>query len=602
MRIEDYGFLSDTETAALVGKNGSIDWLCMPRFDSPACFAQIVGDAENGFWQVAPSEEVTQTSRQYRDGTLILETEFTTAGGKARLVDCMPVRDDYPDVVRVVEGLEGEVAMRMQLSMRFDYGNIVPWVQRDDGEIIAIAGPNGLVLRSDVPTRGEGLTTVAEFRVGKGETVAFVLTWFPSHRPTPGTTKTSRSLAKTERFWRKWSKRAHRCAPWDEAVKRSLLVLKGLTYAPTGGIVAAPTTSLPEKIGGSRNWDYRFCWLRDATFTLYALLDSGYTEEAEAWRDWLVRTVAGSADQLQIVYGAAGERDLRESEISHLAGYENSRPVRIGNGAVNQFQLDVYGEVMDVLHLSRREGIEPDEWSWRLQLQLVDFVMSRWREPDEGIWEVRGGPRHFTHSKVMAWVALDRAVKGAEDFGLCGDAKKWRSVRDEIHREICARGFNEERGSFTQSFGCDGLDASLLMIPLVGFLPPEDYRVRATVEAIAKELMCDGFVMRYHPDDSGPVDGLTPGEGAFLPCSFWLADCLNLMGRRDEAVELFERLLSLRNDLGLLAEEYDPQAKRQLGNFPQAFSHVALVNTASNLGRSKGPAKSRAQRNGDGAK
>jgi GH15 family glucan-1,4-alpha-glucosidase len=593
MRIEDYGFLSDTESAALVGLDGSIDWLCLPRFDSGAFFARLLGGHDNGYWQIAPKDAVTRTRRRYRGDTLILETEFETADGCVRLIDSMPLRDEFPDVVRIVEGVRGCVEMEMTLVIRFDYGRILPWVQHENGGIIATAGPDALILRSDVKTHGRGFTTVAEFSVAAGDSKAFVLTWFPSHKEPPAAVKSAVSLRRTEEFWTEWAARAKPAEEWRDAVVRSLVVLKGLTFAPTGGIVAAATTSLPESLGGTRNWDYRYCWLRDATFTLYSLLDAGYTEEAAAWRNWLLRAIAGSPAQMQILYGAAGERTLLEYELPHLAGYEHSRPVRIGNAASEQFQLDVYGEVLDAMHQARRAGLEPNASAWQLERQLVKYVIGHWSDPDEGIWEVRGPRRNFTHSKMMAWVAMDRAVKAVEKFGLKGDAIAWRKVRDQIHREVCARGFNEKKGAFVQYFDGDQLDASLLLMPLVGFLPPTDPRVRSTIDAIQRELCVDGFVLRYRPENS--ADGLPPGEGAFLPCSFWLVDCLNATGRRDEARELFERLLSLRNDLGLIAEEYDPREKRQVGNVPQAFTHVALVNSASNLGKSHGPAHQRSK-------
>lgn len=597
MKIEDYGFLSDTETAALVGRDGSIDWLCMPRFDSPACFARLLGDEENGYWRISPRHPVRHTQRQYRGDTLILETEFQTDEGRVRLIDTMPLRDETPDIVRIVEGLEGSVEMVMKMVVRFDYGEVVPWVQHHDGGIVAKAGPDGLILRSDVETHGENLSTVAEFTVQRGERIAFVLTWFPSHLPPPGTIKSEKSLAQTEEFWREWSQQCESDNPWSEAVRRSLLVLKGLTYAPTGGIVAAPTTSLPERIGGERNWDYRYCWLRDATFTLLSLIAAGYTEEAAAWRDWLLRAAAGSPEQMQILYGVSGERRLHEYELTHLKGYENSLPIRIGNAAHEQFQLDVYGEVLDALYQARKAGLPTDEFALGLERHLVEFVIKNWREPDEGIWEVRGGRQNFTHSKMMAWVALDRAVRGAKAHGHNGDLRKWESARDEIHREVCARGFHFRKDAFTQSFDSDLLDASLLVMPLVGFLPIEDPRVQGTVRAIERELMVDGFVMRYDARRARPVDGLTCGEGAFLPCTFWLADCLHLMGRHTDAIDIFERLLSLRNDLGLLAEEYDPHQGIMLGNFPQAFTHVGLVNTAANLGESQNPCRTRRSKN-----
>jgi GH15 family glucan-1,4-alpha-glucosidase len=593
MRIEDYGFIGDMETGALVGKNGSIDWLCLPRFDSPACFAALLGTAENGFWQIAPAAPY-RGSRQYRGESLILETDFETEEGAVRLIDFMPPRDDQPDLVRIVEGIRGRVSMKMTLVVRFDYGQAIPWVRRRDGGIEAVAGPDAVWLQSDVETHGEGLHTVARFDVEAGQRVAFVLTWHPSHQARPGKRNAGKRLQETEKFWDRWANGHVNRGDLQEDEMRSLLVLKGLTYAPTGGVLAAATTSLPEQVGGVRNWDYRFCWLRDATFTLYALLNAGYTGEACAWCDWLLRAVAGDPAQLQTMYGVAGERRLLEFELPHLAGYEGSRPVRVGNAASSQFQLDVYGEVIDSLHQARRAGIKSGDSAWALQRHLIEFVANHWKEPDEGIWEVRGPRRDFTHSKVMAWVALDRAVKAAEGYNLPGDPGKWRGVRDAIHREICARGFNSRRGAFTQFFGSDLLDASTLMLPLVGFLPVNDPRILGTIEAIRRELMVGGYVLRYQTDSSGAVDGLPLGEGAFLPCSFWLADCLYLSGRQDEALELFERLRAVRNDLGLFAEEYDPGAGRLTGNFPQAFTHVAFANSARNLRRSGGPAEERA--------
>ena len=591
MRIEDYGFLSDTETAALVSRDGSIDWLCMPRFDSGACFARLLGTDENGYWKINPKGEVLKASRRYRGDTLILEMEFETAEGCVRLTDCMPLRDEFPDIVRTVEGVRGQVEMEMCLVLRFDYGRLVPWVRRVEGGITAMAGPDATILRSDVELHGQELSTVANFTLRAGESKAFVLTWYPSHKPPPEAENSAESLRRTEEYWTKWSNHARPAEEWRDAVVRSLLVLKGLTYAPTGGIVAAATTSLPEQVGGTRNWDYRFCWLRDATFTLYSLLDAGYKRDAEAWRNWLLRAVAGSPAQMQTLYGVGGQRPSLEYELPYLAGYAGSRPVRVGNAAAQQFQLDVYGEVIDVMHQTRRLGLEVDPNAWHLERCLVKFVAEHWEEPDMGIWEVRGPPRHFTHSKILAWVAMDRAVQACEKFGLVGHVEQWRAVRDRIHAEICARGYNQKIGAFVQSLDSDKLDASLLMMPLVGFLPASDPRVLSTITAIEKNLMSGGFVLRYHTDTE--VDGLPQGEGAFLPCSFWLVDCMNLSGRYDEAREMFERLLSLRNDLGLLSEEYDPRTRRLVGNFPQAFSHVALLNSASNLGKHRGPAQDR---------
>ena len=533
----------------------------------------------------SPSEKIDKLSRRYRGDTLIVETEIETESGAVRLIDFMPPRGKNPDLVRIVEGLRGEVRMKMELIIRFEYGSVIPWVRKAHDGLEAIAGPDGLILRTPVETQGKDLTTVAEFSVKKGERIPFVLTWFESHEEPPRAINPEHALRDTEKYWSEWAKRCRHKGPWAEAVVRSLITLKGLTYAPTGGIVAAATTSLPEKIGGVRNWDYRICWLRDATFTLYALMQAGYREEAEAWREWLLRAIAGSASQMQIMYGVRGERRLEEYEIPWLAGYENSKPVRVGNAASQQFQLDVYGEVLGAMHYAHEAGIENRETDWRLQVELVEFLESNWDQPDEGIWEVRGGRKHFTHSKMMAWLAFDRAVKLVEKCGCSGDqhVDRWKKIRDQIHAEVCERGYDTGKKAFTQVYGSDALDASLLMMPLTGFLPATDERVRGTIEAIERELMQDGFVLRYRPQEEG-VDGLPGGEGVFLPCSFWLADCLHLTGRKKEARELFERLLVLRNDLGLLSEEYDPVAKRQLGNFPQAFTHVALVNSAGILG------------------
>jgi GH15 family glucan-1,4-alpha-glucosidase len=594
MRLEDYGFVGDTHTGALIGNNGSIDWLCTPRFDSDACFAALLGEEKNGCWQISPREPVLSVKQSYQGETLVLETVFETANGAVRLIDFMPPRGKYRDVVRIVEGIHGQVEMEMKLIVRFDYGLTVPWVQRSEEGLTAVAGPNALMLRSDVHTFGQDLKTMAHFTVAKGDRKSFVLTWYPSHDPQPEPVQAWLSLVETLNYWRDWSARCTYRGEWREAVVRSLLTLKALTYAPTGGIVAALTTSLPEKIGGVRNWDYRFCWLRDATFTLYSLMQGGYTEEAAAWSNWLLRAVAGDSAQLQIMYGAAGERRLVEIQLSHLAGYEKSSPVRIGNAASEQLQLDVYGEVMDAMHLGREMKIASAPIHWHLQKHLVDFVEANWMKPDEGIWEIRGPRRHFTHSKLMTWVAMDRAVRAVEEFGLEGDVERWRKVRQTIHDEVCTEGYHAERKAFTQFYGSDKLDASLLMMPLVGFLPATDERVRSTVERIEQELVVDGFVQRYHPEESVSVDGLPPGEGSFLPCSFWLVDCLHLMGREDEARALFERLLAARTSLGLLSEEYDTARHRLIGNFPQAFSHVGLINTARNLSPKLGPAEHRA--------
>jgi GH15 family glucan-1,4-alpha-glucosidase len=591
LRIEDYGLIGDTQTAALVGRDGSIDWLCLPHFDSSACFAALLGSPLNGRWLIAPEDPVLAVRRRYRPDTLVLEAEFETGSGCMRLVDFMTPRDTEPDLIRIVEGVRGTTRVQMELVMRFDYGWVTPWVRRIDNHLRAIAGPDALSLWTDVPMYGKDLTTRAEFTVREGDRVPFLLMWHPSHVSSPPPFDPLRALDDTTRWWQEWSSRCTYEGPWREHVMRSLITLKALTYAPTGGLVAAPTTSLPEEIGGVRNWDYRYCWLRDATFTLYALMIGGYTEEAAAWRNWLLRAAAGDPSTLHIMYGTRGERRLPELELPWLPGYEGSSPVRTGNAAVDQLQLDVFGEVMDALHVARRVGLPPDPDAWALQRALVKYLESIWAQPDEGIWEVRGPRRHFTHSKVMAWVAFDRAVRAVELHGLDGPVERWRQVRAEIHEEVCQRGYDAERNTFTQSYGSSELDASLLMIPLVGFLPASDTRVRGTVVQIERHLVSDGFVRRYIPHES--VDGLPGREGAFLACTFWLADNYQLQGRHDEARRLYERLLGLCNDLGLLAEEYDPAAKRQLGNFPQAFSHVMLINTARNLSWHHGPAEER---------
>jgi GH15 family glucan-1,4-alpha-glucosidase len=584
-KIEDYAFLSDTQTGALVSRDGCVDWLCFPRFDSPACFASLLGEKKNGHWRFFPEGKIDKTRRCYRGDALILETEIETKSGAVRLIDFMPPRGTNPDLIRIIEGIEGEVRMKMELIIRFEYGLVIPWVRRAHDGLEAIAGPDGLILRTPVETRGEDLSTVADFTVKTGERIPFVLTWFASHEEPPRPVNAEHALRDTKKFWGDWAGGCRYPGPWKDAVVRSLIVLKGLTYAPTGGLVAALTTSLPEQIGGVRNWDYRYCWLRDATFTLLTLMQVGYRDEAKSWREWLLRAIAGSAAQMQIMYGVHGERRLDEWEVPWLAGYEKSAPVRIGNAASNQFQLDVFGEVLLAMHETHVSGLETDESDWALQRQLMRFLESNWHEPDEGIWEVRGGRKQFTHSKMMAWVAFDRAVKLAERCapGAADDMARWKKIRDQIHREVCELGYNSSKKAFTQFYGSDALDASLLMMPRVGFLPPSDARVRGTIEAIARELMQDGLVMRYRVEE-GHVDGLPGGEGTFLPCSFWLANGLHFIGRTEEAKELFERLLTLRNDLGLCSEEYDPIAKRQLGNFPQAFTHLALVNSARILG------------------
>ncbi len=588
-RIEDYALIGDEQTAALVGRDGSIDWLCLPRFDSGACFARLLGDEENGHWRIAPegAEGRPCTRRAYRPDTLVLDTEWDTPEGSVRVTDLMPQRDRAPDLVRIVEGLSGRVTVRSTLRLRFDYGSIVPWMRRSDGHRVAVAGPDSVWVRSEPPVRtwGERLRTHAQFTVGPGEKVAFVLTWHPSHDPRPPLIDPYQALEHSVTDWRAWAARCRYAGPHRDAVVRSLITLKALTYAPTGGIVAAPTTSLPEEPGGVRNWDYRYCWLRDSTLTLGALLSAGYQDEAEAWRDWLLRAVAGNPADLQIMYGLAGERRLPEYELPWLSGFAGSAPVRIGNDAVKQLQLDVYGEVLDSLYLARRSGLPSKPHMWAMQRALLDFLRRSWRRPDEGLWEVRGGRRHFVHSKVMVWVAADRAVRTLEaDPSLRGDPEGWQALREEVHREVCEKGYDPERNTFTQSYGSRELDAALLLIPRVGFLPPDDPRVTGTVDAVRAELGEGGGLLRRYSSDTSSVDGLPGGEGAFLVCSFWLADALHLTGRTEEARELFDRLVGLANDVGLLAEEYrvdgDPAVGRHLGNFPQAFSHIGLVNTA----------------------
>jgi GH15 family glucan-1,4-alpha-glucosidase len=591
--IEDYALISNIRGAALVGRNGSIDWLCLPRFDSPACFAALLGRPENGRWLLAPADDGAQVQRRYRPHALVLETEYRTRDGVVRLTDCMPSLDGRCEVVRLVQGISGRVPMRMELVIRFGYGRVVPWVRRVGDSLIATAGPDSLRLRASVATAGEGMTTVARFEVGPGDSVPFVLTYFPSHEAPPLAVDPHAAVAATETSWGEWCRKSTYEGAWPEAVGTSLMVLKALTYAPTGGIVAAATTSLPEFIGGTRNWDYRFCWLRDATLTLYALLSAGYRREADDWREWLLRAAAGRPQDLQVLYGVAGERELPERTLDWLDGYAGSTPVRSGNAAAQQLQLDIYGEIIDTLHVGRAAGLQPHEAAWDLQCVLLDFLESNWMQPDNGIWEMRGPPQHFTHSKVMAWLAFDRAIKAVEKTPLGGPVARWRGLREQIHHEVCTRGYDAGRGMFVQHYGSRHTDASLLMLPLVGFLPATDARVQSTLAAIERDLTVDGLVRRY-ATESG-VDGLAPGEGVFLPCSFWLADNYALCGRRDEAVALFERLLSLRNDVGLLAEEYDPRARRQLGNFPQAFTHVGLVNTACNLSRLDGPGDHRSQ-------
>jgi GH15 family glucan-1,4-alpha-glucosidase len=582
--IEDYALIGDLQTGALVSRYGAVDWLCFPRFDSGALFAALLGTPENGHWTIQPHGEFRPLSRRYRDDTLVLESELETDTGVVRLIDFMPPRETNPDLVRIVEGVRGRVDMRMELVLRFDYGSIVPWVRTLEGTLVAIAGPDAVLLRTPVEQEGRDMRTYAEFSVGEGDRVPFVLRWFPSDQTPPEPIEPERALEETVAFWEEWAAVCKFEGRWHDAVHRSLLTLKALTYAPTGGIVAAPTTSLPEWIGGVRNWDYRFCWLRDATLTLLALIRGGYVDEAGAWRDWLLRAIAGSPDDLQIMYGVAGERRLTEIELDWLDGYEGSRPVRIGNGASGQRQLDVYGEVVDAFYQARRQGLAPSDDAWRLTCRLIDWLESGWQEPDEGIWEVRGPRRHFTHSKVMAWVAFDRAIKMVERIGRDGPVDRWKSIRREIRREVLEHGYDADRGTFVQFFGSDRLDASCLLIPLVGFLPATDERVVGTVRAIEQDLVRGGFVERYRADEeNADVDGLPPGEGVFLPCSFWLAAVLHQQRRCDEAVALYDRLLALRNDVGLISEEYDPERGRLVGNFPQAFTHIGIVETAFTL-------------------
>jgi GH15 family glucan-1,4-alpha-glucosidase len=598
MRIEDYALIGDCETAALVGRDGSIDWLCWPRFDSDACFAALLGNSDHGRWLIQP-DTPARVSRRYLPDTLILETRFTTDTGSVLLLDFMPPRERHSDVVRLVIGETGRVRMRTELVVRFGYGAIVPWVTRQgmhSGERSwkAVAGADMVFLRTPIELRGENLRSVAQFDVQAGETIPFTLTYSPSHLPAPRRIDEAVALEQTQRFWSEWAARCEYTGQRRDAMVRSLITLRALIYAPTGGIVAAPTTSLPEKPGGPRNWDYRYCWLRDATLTLLALMNAGYSAEAGAWRDWLVRAVAGSPSQMQIMYGVAGERRLTEWLVPWLPGYEASSPVRIGNDAYAQLQLDVYGEVMDALHQARQAGLPRNEPAWAMQRALLVHLEAVWREPDYGLWEIRSAPRHFTYSRVMTWVAFDRAIKSAERFGLSGPVDRWRALRSEIHDDVCTRGFDPERNTFVQSYGAAPLDASLLLIPAVGFLPVDDPRVQGTIAAIEKRLLRDGFVLRYDTTESD--DGLPAGEGAFLACSFWLADAYAMSGRLDEANALFDRLIALSNDLGLLAEEYDVTTQRLVGNFPQAFSHVAMLGTAYNLAHKDKPAEQRSER------
>jgi GH15 family glucan-1,4-alpha-glucosidase len=576
MRIEDYAIVGDTQTIALIGCTGSIDWLCFPRFDSGACFAALLGTPDDGRWMLAPRGELRRVRRRYRDATLVLETEMETDEGVVRVIDFMPIRTRVPDLVRIVEGVQGRVTMQMELVIRYDYGGIVPRVRSEGTRLHAVAGPDALVVASPIATHGRGTTTVAEFVVEPGQRVPFTLTWHPSHEPPPASPDPEVTLRETYEWWSGWAAQSRENGPYRDATLRSLLTLKALTYAPSGGIVAAATTSLPEDLGGVRNWDYRYCWLRDATFTLLALLHAGYSDEARAWREWLVRRVD-------------------ERELPWLAGYEGSRPVRVGNAAIVQRQLDVYGELMDALYVARCSGLDADDDAWSVQRKCLDWLEGHWADPDEGMWEIRAPRRQFTFSKVMAWAAFDRAEKTVQQFGLEGPLDRWRALRTQIHDEVCARAFDRQRGTFTQSYGSQELDASLLLLPIVGFLPGSDPRVQGTIAAIERELVIDGLVRRYPTGSGHNVDGLPGGEGAFLACSFWLVDALVLSGRRDDATALFERLLALRNDVGLLSEQYDTQRRRLVGNFPQAFSHVALINSARNLSAEHGPARQRAQ-------
>jgi GH15 family glucan-1,4-alpha-glucosidase len=594
-RLEDYALIGDLQTAALIDRHGSIDWLCWPQFDSDACFAALMGTPEHGRWLIAPKDGSAKLSRKYRDSTLVLETKIETNDGEALLIEFMPPHENASHVVRLVKGVRGRVAMRTEFVIRFGYGAIVPWVtRRSELTLRAIAGPEKVVLRTRVPLHGEDMKTVGDFEVTEGETATFMLSYGPSHLPDPHPIDPEAALEDTETYWREWASQCRQVGEWSQAVRRSLITLKALIYEPTGGIVAAPTTSLPEQLGGIRNWDYRFCWLRDATLTLLAFMNAGYYEEARAWRDWLLRAVAGAPEQTQIMYGIGGERRLTEYTLDWLPGYENSAPVRIGNAAHDQLQIDVYGEVCDALYQALKGGLPENKNSWAVQGKLLDHLATIWSEPDRGIWESRGEPRHYTFSKVMAWVAFDRAIKCVEEFGYEGPIDQWRALCLQIHEDVCEKGFDNELNSFVQSYGSKWLDASLLLIPSTGFLPIDDQRVRGTIEAAEKRLMQDGFIMRHDPAEI--ETGLAHGEGAFLACSYWLADCYVMLGRRDEARTLFERLLAIRNDLGLLAEEYDVDKKRQVGNFPQAFSHIALVTTAHNL---SGPEKPAEQR-GDG--
>jgi GH15 family glucan-1,4-alpha-glucosidase len=594
VRIEDYAIVGDLQTLALISRDGSVDWLCFPRPDSGACFTALLGGPEHGRWRIAPAAAVKATRRRYLADTLVLETEIDTEDGTVRIIDYMPIRGRAPDIVRIVEGVRGRVPVEVELRIRFDYGVVVPWVRRIDNRLHAVAGPDALVLATPAKLEGKDLTTISSFTVEPGDRVPFVLTWYPSYEAPPPSPDPFESLEDTIEWWRDWSAQSKVAGPYRDAVVRSLITLKALTYEPSGGIIAAGTTSLPEDIGGVRNWDYRYCWLRDATFTLQAMLHAGYRNEANAWRDWLLRAVAGDPAKLQIMYGVIGERRLDERELTWLPGYEGSKPVRIGNAAAGQLQLDVYGEVIDMLYEARMNGLDPEHASWTLERTVLDWIEAHWPEPDEGIWETRGGRQHFTYSKVMVWAAFDRAVKTVERFKAPGPVDKWRAIRDRIHADVCTHAFDAQRNTFTQAYHSKELDASLLLIPHVGFLPPRDPRMLGTIAAIENELVESGFVMRYRTGQSNNSDGLTGFDNPFIACSFWLVDALALVGRRKDAVALFEQLLAIRNDIGLLSEEYDTRRMRLVGNFPQAFSHVALINSARNLQEAEtGPAAQR---------
>jgi GH15 family glucan-1,4-alpha-glucosidase len=597
-KIEDYAIIGDCQTVALISKTGSMDWLCLPRFDSDACFAALLGTPENGRWLVAPSVPVTKTWRKYRDGSLVLETFFKTESGILKLIDFMPIRTDHPDLIRIAECVDGTVPVKMELLLRYEYGSIRCWLRNSENGWIAVAGPDQIHIKTNAKLERKADLLFTNFTVKEGERKHFIMSYQRSYLPLPQIADPDRALHDTDEFWKEWSSRCAYDGPWKKEVSRSLITVKALVYSPTGGIIAAPTTSLPEKLGGTRNWDYRYCWIRDATFSLYSLLLSGYQKEAEKWGAWLLRAVAGDPDAMQILYGIAGERRIPEWKANWLSGFEKSSPVRIGNAAHLQVQLDVYGELMDSLYLSRVSGLHVSESAWELQIALLKSLAKKWKKPDNGIWEIRGKSRQFTHSKVMAWVAVDRMIKTANKFHLNGPVQEWKTLRENIRKEICEKGFDRKLNSFVQYYGSKRLDGSLLMIPLVGFLEPEDERVKGTLAAIRKDLLYDGFVLRYK--SSKALDGLPRGEGVFLPCSFWLVDNLILQNRREEAGELFHRLVGLCNDVGLISEEYDPENKVLLGNFPQAFSHVSLINSAWNLNRKEGPALHRKKQGGSG--